>query len=241
MRPCFLSCLRVACLISLCAGMLIPAAADNTTPPASSQVSNRAATNAGLTAVKSQLDTVRVLPAALDDGRPLKIAVMPLLIEYPKRRRDLPPYYRESDFQLSPRDVELLHKTLSEAFADTWFKQQKWLLVTDAATADLKLVVEFKEFWLAAPLKEDITVSRTFTEESARFTMLGRIERASDKQHIVEFSDKRKLRQLGGPRGRMDRFTVVTFWRDMRLDLDNIARQLQRSVPGKNSQKPMEQ
>lgn len=223
-------------LTSLFITVSMPVAAQNvSTAPARAATASPA--SAELKTVEAKLDTVRVLPAAFSESRPLNIAVMPLQIEYPKRRRDMQPYYRESDFQLSPKDVEQLHKTLSQAFADSWFKQHKWQLVTDPATADLKLFVDFKEFWLAAPLKEDINVSRTYTEQSARFTMAGRIERAGDRQAIVEFSDKRKLRQLGGPRGRMDRFNVVTFWRDVRLDLENVARQLDRAVPGKNGQK----
>lgn len=237
MRTSFFAGLSALLLTSLFVSVTMPASAQN--GPAAKGASTGAA-SAGLTEVKSQLDTVRVLPDAFGASRPLKIAVMPLQVEYPKRRRDLQPYYRESDFQLSTKDVERLQKTLSQAFADTWFKQQQWQLVTDPATADLKLFVHFKEFWLAAPLKEDINVSRTYTEESARFTLSGRIERAGDQQRIVEFSDKRRLRQLGGPRGRMDRFNVVTFWRDMRLDLDNIARQLERSVSGKNGHKSSE-
>jgi hypothetical protein len=225
----------VPILASLCISMVPPTAAQTETAPTSPTTTSTA--TSGLTDIKSAFDSLRVLPASLDQGKSLKIAIVPLHISYAKRR-DTQPYYRDSDFQLSQRDVELLQKTLSETFTNTWFKQQQWEVVTDPATADLKLTVDFKEFWLAAPLKENITVSKTYAEESARFTLSGRIERVSDQQPVVEFSDRRKVKPLGAPPGKVDRFNAVTFWRDMRREMDTAARQLNAAiVSGKNGQK----
>jgi len=193
------------------------------------------ADNSGLVAIKGALDSLKVQPAAFSDGKALKVAIAPLHIDYPKKRRDLPPYYRDSDFQLTPRDIELLQKTITETFTTSWFAKRHWQLVTDPAAADIRLVVELKDFWLVAPLKENILVHQTFTEESVRFTLAGRIERASDGQHLIEFSDKRKVRQLGTPPGRFERFTVVTFWRDIRIELASFASQLNRLLPSGNS------
>lgn len=226
----------VSILASFCISMAPPAAAQSETAPTSPATTSTAAS--GLTDIKSAFDSLRVLPAWPDPAKPLKIALAPLHISYAKRR-DTQPYYRDSDFQLSQRDIDLLQKTLSETFANTWFKQQQWQVVTDPAAADLKLRIDFKEFWLAAPLKENITVSKTYAEESARFTLSGRIERVSDQQAVVEFSDRRKVKPLAAPPGKVDRFTAVTFWRDMRRELDTAARQLNGAIlAGKNGQKP---
>jgi hypothetical protein len=182
----------------------------------------------------TSLDTLKVLPSAFDTAA-LKIAIVPVHVEYSKQKHDPQPYYRETDFQLNERDVALLQQTVAEAFTKAWFEKRHWQLVTDPATADIRLVIEFKELWLAAPLNESIHVAKTYTEESARFTLAGRIERTSDQQHLTEFSDKRRLRQLGMQPNRFERFSAVTFWRDMRRELDTVAGQLNRHVPAGTS------
>jgi len=216
--------------------MLLPCAINGSitlaaTPPMSNNVSGST-----LVAIKGSLDSLSVNPGAFDDSKALKIAIAPLHIEYPKQRRNSQPYYRDSDFQLTPRDIDLLQKTIVETFTASWFEKRHWQLVNDSAAADAWLIVDIKDFWLAAPLNESIQVHKTFTEESARFTLTGRIERSGDGQHLIEFSDKRKVRPLGTPVGRMERFTAVTFWRDIRLELNTFASQLDRLLPsGKNS------
>jgi hypothetical protein len=222
-------------LTTLGIGLALPTTGQNpSAAPATASVTPAAA---GLTDVKSTFDSLKVLPDSLEQGQPLKIIIMPLHIDYAKRR-DTQPYYRDSDFQLSTRDTELLQKALADTFTESWFSQRQWQLVTDPAAADLKLSVDFKQFWLAAPLQENITVSRTYAQDSARFTLSGRLQRISDQQPVLEFSDKRKVKPLGAPPGKMDRFNAVTFWRDMRREMDIIAHQLNRAIPsGKNGQK----
>lgn len=222
--------LPFALLLSLFAAL--PATAQNVAPaPATTS-------GAGLTDVKSSFDTLRVMPDAISRGKPLKIAVMPLKITYAKQRHDSQPYYNEADYKLSDRDIGQLQKAVVDAFTGEWFVKQQWQLVTDPAAADIRLTVEFRDFWLAAPLKESIHVHKTFTEESARFTLAGNIERTSDQQHLVEFSDRRKVRPPGIPPGRLDRFNTVTFWRDMRREMDFFAGRLHSAIgSGKNGHK----
>jgi len=207
------------------------ALADTTKPP----------TDNAMTSVEGPFDSLSVRASAFANkekrdsekgaGKILTVVVAPLHIEYPKKRRDLRPYYRNSDFQLSPRDIELLQKTIADTFTASWFKKRHWQLVTDPASADIRLNIDLKDFWLVAPLRENIAVYRTFAEESARFTLSGHVERVSDGQRLIEFSDKRKVRQLGTQPGRFERFTTITFWRDMRLELGSFASQLNHLVP----------
>lgn len=121
------------------------------------------------------------------------------------------------------------------------FEPRGWRLATDPAKADAQLVLEFTDFWLSAPLHESIQVSKTFTEESARFTLKGTLalkeKTKQQSQALLSFSDKRRLHPLGVPLGRVERFTSLTFWRDVSLDLGRVASLIQLRLPaGKNSQ-----
>lgn len=179
------------------------------------------------------LDQLQVTPDGLP-GTPLQVAVI-VNVSYSTRKHEPQPYYREADFQLTPEDLDQLRKTAGAAFGKTLFEPRGWQLATDPARADAQLVLELDEFWLAAPLRESIHVSKTYTEESARFTLKGRLEQQG--RPLFDFNDKRRLRQLGMPPSRVQRFNVVTFWRDMRLDLERVAGALQSKLPaGKNGQ-----
>jgi len=197
------------------------------------------ATTALQTITTKGLDNLQVTSSGLP-AQPLQIAVT-VTVSYAKQNRNPPPYYKESDFQLAPKDLEQLKKTASAAFAKELFEPRGWRLATDPAKADAQLVLEFTDFWLPAPLRESIQVSKTFTEESARFTLKGTLalkdKTAQQEQTVLGFSDKRRLHQLGVPPNRVERFTMITFWRDVNLDLGRVASLIQRQLPGgKNGQ-----
>lgn len=231
--------MRIFCLKTIFLKTLLACCLTGTVAAADVTATNVAADNALPAIPDSTIDELRAQPFAIGaPGQPLKIAVMPISISYAKRRHDSQPYYRDSDFQLSEKEVVLLQKAAADAFAKTWFGPQHWQLVSDPAQADAHLLLEFKDFWLAAPLKESIHVAKTYAEESARFTLHGRVERASNHEHLAEFRDRRRLKQTGMQPSRVDRFNAITFWRDMRRDLESMASQLSRLVPsGKNGQK----
>ncbi|GAB2874177.1 hypothetical protein ACCI51_06025 [Microbulbifer echini] len=185
----------------------------------------------GLQARPSQLDEVAAA-FALDLGG-ARVYIAPAEIEYSKRfsspfRR----HYREKDYQLDLRERQRLDALLAQAFTEKLLKPRNARQVLEQVEADYTLSISLQRFSLAAPLEPSPWAWRIYTEQSAYAELKGTLYNR-DGSAVMHFRDRRDIGEnLGsaGPGGRLQRFTNVTFWSDLRVDMRRAFASLDKSL-----------
>ncbi|WP_444920235.1 hypothetical protein ACJJID_15375 [Microbulbifer sp. CnH-101-G] len=186
----------------------------------------------GLEVRPSQLDEVAAAFALDLSGA--KVYIAPVQIEYTKRFSSLPRrQYREKDYELDQRDLQRLNTLLAQSFNDKLLKPRNAQQVSDQAEADYTLSLSLQNFSLAAPLDPSPWTWRVYTEQSAYAEMVGTLYDRNGSA-VMHFRDRRDIGEnfgsSSGPGGRLERFTSVTFWSDMRVDIRRAFASLDRSL-----------
>ncbi|WP_444887370.1 hypothetical protein [Microbulbifer sp. JMSA008] len=185
----------------------------------------------GLEARPSQLDEVAAAFALDLSGA--KVYIAPVQIDYTKRFSSLPRrQYREKDYELDQRDLQRLNTLLAQSFSNKLLKPRNAQQVSEQAEADYTLSLSLQDFSLAAPLDPSPWTWRVYTEQSAYAQLVGTLYDRNGSA-VMHFHDRRDIGEnLGssGPGGRLERFTSVTFWSDMRVDIRRAFASLNRSL-----------
>ncbi|WP_444924028.1 hypothetical protein ACJJH9_01310 [Microbulbifer sp. DLAB2-AF] len=185
----------------------------------------------GLEARPSQLDEVAAAFALDLSGA--KVYIAPVQIDYTKRFSSLPRrQYREKDYELDQRDLQRLNTLLAQSFSNKLLKPRNAQQVLEQAEADYTLSLSLQDFSLAAPLDPSPWTWRVYTEQSAYAQLVGTLYDRNGSA-VMHFRDRRDIGEnLGssGPGGRLERFTSVTFWSDMRVDIRRAFASLNRSL-----------
>ncbi|WP_226668082.1 hypothetical protein [Microbulbifer aggregans] len=188
------------------------------------------ATNDGLVPRKTGLDSVSAAYAFDMSGA--KVYLEPINVEYRKRYRSVGSPLRDKDYELDDKDMvklqELMGTTLSERFLTPRHSE----LVANKADADYVMQLDLKRFALGAPLDPSPWIWRVYTDQSAYGTLAGELKDSSGNP-IMRFSDRRDIGENFGSLGtvgRYERFTSVTFWADMKVDMRRAFTSLDKSL-----------
>ncbi|WP_444889227.1 hypothetical protein [Microbulbifer sp. DLAB2-AA] len=185
----------------------------------------------GLEARPSQLDEVAAAFALDLSGA--KVYIAPVQIDYTKRFSSLPRrQYREKDYELDHRDLQRLNTLLAQSFSNKLLKPRNAQQVSEQAEADYTLSLSLQDFSLAAPLDPSPWTWRVYTEQSAYAQLVGTLYDRNGSA-VMHFRDRRDIGEnfgSSGPGGRLERFTSVTFWSDMRVDIRRAFASLNRSL-----------
>ncbi|BBM01718.1 hypothetical protein [Microbulbifer sp. GL-2] len=191
--------------------------------------------------VQAQPDGLEPRPSHLDevsaafalDLSGAKIYVAPVQIEYSKRFSSLPrSNYREKDYELDQRDLQRLNSLLAKTFSAKFLSARNGELVPEQAEADYTLAMSLEKFSVAAPLDPSPWAWRVYTEQSAYGVLVGTLF-DRDGNAVMHFRDRRDIGEnfgSTGPGGRLERFTSVTFWSDMRVDMRRAFASLDKSL-----------
>ncbi|MFA0812986.1 hypothetical protein [Microbulbifer epialgicus] len=185
----------------------------------------------GLEPRSSNLDEVSAAFAL--DLSSAKVYVAPVQIGYSKRFAPHPrSSYREKDYEFDQRDLQRLNTLLAQTFSDKFLSTRNGELVSEPAEADYTLALSLERFSLAAPLAPSPWAWRVYTEQSAYGVLVGTLY-DRDSNVVMRFSDRRDIGEnFGSPGlgGRLERFTSVTFWSDMRVDMRRAFASLDKSL-----------
>lgn len=184
----------------------------------------------GLLPRQTGLDRVSVAYAFDLSGA--KVYLEPLEVAYSKRSLSLGSPLRAEDYELSEKDLVRLQELMGETLSERFLAPRQSQLVADRAEADYVLRMDLSRFALGAPLDPQPWLWRVYTDQSAYGVLSGELQDSSGNA-VMRFSDRRDIGDnfMGlGLAGRMDRFTSVTFWHDMKVDLRRAFASLDESL-----------
>ncbi|MFC6633251.1 hypothetical protein [Microbulbifer taiwanensis] len=184
---------------------------------------------AGLQPRKSGLDQVSAVFAFDLSGASVYVA--PVQIDYTKRF-SAPATLRARDYELDQKDRQKLDEVMAQTFSEKFLAPRGSQLAASPANADYTMKLSLENFSLAAPLEPSGWLWRVYTEQSAYGVLVGTLYDRNGNA-VMRFRDRRDFGDtfgtLSGP-GRFERFTSVTFWADMRVDLRRAFSSLDRSL-----------
>ncbi|MCO1333350.1 hypothetical protein MO867_03255 [Microbulbifer sp. OS29] len=185
----------------------------------------------GLAPRSSGLDEVAA--AFAFDMSGAKVFVAPVEIGYTKRFSSVPRNsYREKDYELDQKDLQQMNALLARTFAEKFLAPRNSVVVADQQEADYTLSLSLEKFSVAAPLEPSAWAWRVYTEQSAYGVLVGTLY-DREGNPVLRFRDRRDIGEnFGGPGpgGRLERFTSVTFWSDMRVDMRRAFASLNRTL-----------
>lgn len=184
----------------------------------------------GLLPRKTGLDSVSAAYAFDLSGA--KVYLEPVAVEYNKRYPRIDSPLRAKDYELDEKDVAKLQEVMGETLSERFLSPRRSELVADRSQADYVMKLDLSRFSLGAPLDPQPFLWRVYTDQSAYGTLSGELQ-DSNGNPVMRFSDRRDIGEnFGGvgPAGRFERFTSVTFWRDMKIDLRRAFASLDESL-----------
>lgn len=184
----------------------------------------------GLLPRKTGLDSVSAAYAFDLSGA--KVYLEPVAVEYNKRYPRIGSPLRAKDYELDEKDVAKLQEVMGETLSERFLSPRRSELVADRSQADYVMKLDLSRFSLGAPLDPQPFLWRVYTDQSAYGTLSGELQ-DSNGNPVMRFSDRRDIGEnFGGvgPAGRFERFTSVTFWRDMKIDLRRAFASLDESL-----------
>ncbi|WP_233998658.1 hypothetical protein [Microbulbifer pacificus] len=161
-----------------------------------------------------------------------KVYLEPVGIAYSKRYPNPGSPLRAEDYELSEKDLARLQELMGETLSERFLAPRQSQLVADKAEADYVLQMDLSRFAVGAPLDPQPWLWRVYTDQSAYGVLSGELQ-DSNGNAVMRFSDRRDIGDNFsglGPGGRMDRFTSVTFWHDMKVDLRRAFASLDESL-----------
>lgn len=161
-----------------------------------------------------------------------KVYLEPVSVTYSKRYPNPGSPLRAQDYELGEKDLARLQELMGETLSERFLTPRQSQLVADKAEADYVLRMDLSRFALGAPLDPQPWLWRVYTEQSAYGVLSGELQ-DGDGNAVMRFSDRRDIGDNFsglGLAGRMDRFTSVTFWHDMRVDLRRAFASLDESL-----------
>lgn len=189
-------------------------------------------TDDGLTPRQSRLDNLAA--AFAFDLSGARVYMPPVQVDYARRS----PTARATgsrlrrDHELRERDLQRLQELMVQTVNERFLAPRNSQLVDDARNADYTLQLRLESFALSAPLDPPPELWRVYTEQSAWGTLAGDLY-DREGNLVMRFSDRRDIGEsFGGigPGGRLERFTSVSFWADMRQDLRRAFASLDRDL-----------
>ena len=189
-----------------------------------------AADEDGLVPQASGLDSVSA--AFAFDLSGARVYLEPLGIEYNRRFSDIGSPFRAEDYELKEKDVAKLQELMGRTLGERFLAPRNSELVTDPADADYTMQLDLRRFSIGAPLDSSTSMMlRVYTDRSAWGTLTGEL-RDSQGNPVMRFSDRRDVGDNFGAFGptRFDQFNRVTFWHDMRIDLNRAFSSLDKSL-----------
>ncbi|MCW8126817.1 hypothetical protein [Microbulbifer halophilus] len=221
MRNLLLSCFVFSLLLSAgCARQAAAPAAPVAVPAAAD----------GLQARASGLDQVAAVFAFDLSGASVYVA--PVEIDYRKRFDRATDKLRARDYELETKDREKLNGLMAETFAERFLAPRNSRLAQRRQNADYVLKLRLENFSLSAPLEPSAHYWRVYTQQSAYAVLTGTLY-DRDGNPVMRFRDRREIGDnFGrGVRGsNLDRFTSVTFWSDMKVDMRRAFGSLDKSL-----------
>ena len=184
----------------------------------------------GLLPRKTGLDSVSAAYAFDLSGA--KVYLEPVGVEYTKRFPGAGSSLRAEDYEFRDKDLVKLQEVMGETLSERFLAPRQSQLVTDKAEADYVMQLDLSRFALGAPLEPQPWLWRVYTDQSAYGTLSGELK-DSNGNAVMRFSDRRDIGEnFGnlGPGGRFERFTSVTFWRDMKVDMRRAFASLDESL-----------
>lgn len=184
----------------------------------------------GLVPRKTGLDNVSA--AFAFDLSGAKVYLEPVGVAYNKRYPRPGSPLRAKDYELDEKDIVKLQELMGQTLSERFLAPRQSELVADRAEADYVMQLDLSRFSLGAPLDPQPWLWRVYTDQSAYGTLSGELK-DSDGNPVMRFSDRRDIGEnFGnlGPAGRYERFTSVTFWRDMKIDLRRAFASLDESL-----------
>jgi len=184
----------------------------------------------GLLPRKTGLDSVSAAYAFDLSGA--KVYLEPVGVEYTKRFPRVGSPLRAEDYELREKDMQRLQEVMGETLSERFLAPRRSELVADRAEADYVMQLDLSRFSLGAPLDPQPWLWRVYTDQSAYGTLSGELQ-DRDGNAVMRFSDRRDIGEnFGslGPAGRFERFTSVTFWRDMKVDMRRAFASLDESL-----------
>ncbi|WP_444937106.1 hypothetical protein ACJJIW_08560 [Microbulbifer sp. JMSA004] len=185
----------------------------------------------GLVPRSSSLDEVAAAFAFDMSGS--KVFIAPVQIDYTKRFSSVPrTRYREKDYELDDRDLQQMNALLVKTFAEKFLEPRNSVIAEEQEEADYTLSLSLEKFSVAAPLDPSPWTWRVYTEQSAYGVLVGTLY-DREGNAVMRFRDRRDIGEnfgAYGPGGRLERFTSVTFWSDMRVDMGRAFASLNRTL-----------
>ncbi|MBB3062051.1 hypothetical protein [Microbulbifer rhizosphaerae] len=159
------------------------------------------------------------------------VYVVPVEIDYTKRVAGPGQPLRARDYELDARDRARLQELMAEIFSEKFLSPRNSQLVADPQVADYTLQLRLERFSLAAPLEPSAWLWRVYAEQSAYGVLVGELYNDEGKL-MLRFRDRRDIgEKFGGlGPGRLERFTSVTFWNDMKVDLRRAFSSLDKTL-----------
>lgn len=159
------------------------------------------------------------------------VYVAPVEIDYTKRFAGPGQPLRARDYELDAKDRARLQELMAEIFSEKFLAPRNSQVVADPEEADYTLQLRLERFSLAAPLEPSAWLWRVYTEQSAYGVLVGELYNDEGKV-VMRFRDRRDIgEKFGGlGPGRLERFTSVTFWNDMKLDLRRAFSSLDKTL-----------
>ncbi|WGL16007.1 hypothetical protein PVT68_14675 [Microbulbifer bruguierae] len=184
----------------------------------------------GLQSRQSGLD--RVSAAFAFDLSGARVYLEPVTVAYRKRSLDLGSPLRAEDYELDEKDMARLQELMGEVLSERFLTPRQSELVADKAEADYVMQLDLSRFSLGAPLDPQPWMWRVYTDQSAYGVLSGELL-DRDGNAVMRFSDRRDIGEnFGslGPGGRFERFTSITFWNDMKVDMRRAFASLDKSL-----------
>ncbi|WP_295800647.1 hypothetical protein [uncultured Microbulbifer sp.] len=198
--------------------------------PASESAAAETATQDGLVPRQTGLDSVSAAYAFDMSGA--KVYLEPVQVEYTKRFGRAGSPLRAKDYELDDRDLDKLQELMGQTLSERFLMPRNSQLVANRAEADYVMQLDLSRFSLGAPLDPTPWLWRVYTDQSAYGVLSGELK-DRDGNAVMRFSDRRDIGEnFGnlGPNGRFERFTSVTFWSDMKVDMRRAFASLDKSL-----------
>ena len=161
-----------------------------------------------------------------------KVYLEPVQVAYSKRTGRAGSPLRARDYELDERDLEKLQELMGQTLSERFLTPRNSELVANKAEADYVMRLDLSRFSLGAPLEPTPWLWRAYTNQSAYGVLSGELQ-DHDGNAVMRFSDRRDIGEnFGnlGPNGRFERFTSVTFWSDMKIDMRRAFSSLDKSL-----------
>jgi len=198
-------------------------------PPVTGQSLSAGAAADGLQPRSSGLDEVAA--AFAFDLSGASVYVAPVQVDY-RKRFSAPGSLRARDYELDAKDRQKLDALMAQTFSEKFLAPRNSHLAENPANADYRLQLSLENFSLAAPLEPTAWLWRVYTEQSAYGVLSGTLYDRNGNV-VMRFRDRRDIGDqygaLSGP-GRFERFTSVTFWADMKVDMRRAFASLDKSL-----------